>query len=38
MIPQKPDPIFIAQLFRNIASLGNIHGRKSTPSPAWRRY
>jgi len=34
MLPQKPDPIFIAQLFRKIAFLGSIHGRKPTPSRA----
>jgi putative transposase len=34
MLPQKPDPIFIAQLFRKITALGRIHGHKSTVSSA----
>lgn len=34
MLPQKPDPIFIAQLFRNITALGRIHDLKSTASSA----
>ena len=32
MLPQKPDPIFITQLFRRISALGCIHGPKSTVS------
>jgi len=34
MLPQKPDPIFIAQLFRRITALGRIHSLKSTVSSA----
>ncbi len=34
MLPQKPDPIFIAQLFQKISTLGSIHGSKSTVSSA----
>jgi hypothetical protein len=34
MLPQKPNPIFIAQLFRKITTLGSIHGLKSTVSSA----
>jgi hypothetical protein len=34
MLPQKPNPIFIAQLFQKIAALGSIHRPKSpVPSP-----
>jgi len=33
MLPQKPDPIFIAHLFRKIATLGCIHPAK-TPVPS----
>jgi len=33
MLPQKPDPIFIAQLFQKIATLGCIHHAK-TPVPS----
>jgi putative transposase len=32
MLPQKPDPIFIAQLFQQITALGGVHRRKSTIS------
>jgi putative transposase len=32
MLPQKPDPIFIARLFQQITSLGSIHRPKSTVS------
>jgi len=34
MLPQKPDPIFIAQLFQNITTLGSVHGLKSIVSSA----
>ena len=34
MLPQKPDPIFIAQLFQQITALGCVHRRKSTVSSA----
>jgi putative transposase len=34
MLPQKPDPIFIAQLFQRISALGRIHGLKSIVSSA----
>ncbi len=34
MLPQKPDPIFIAQLFRRITALGRIHSLKSNISTA----
>jgi putative transposase len=34
MLPQKPDPIFIAQLFQKITILGSVHRRKSTVSSA----
>jgi hypothetical protein len=34
MLPQEPDPIFIAQLFQKISTLGSIHGSKSTVSSA----
>jgi putative transposase len=34
MLPQKPDPIFIAQLFHKITTLGSIHRLKSTASSA----
>ncbi len=32
MLPQKPDPIFIAQLFLKISAMGSIHRPKSTVS------
>jgi hypothetical protein len=28
ILPKKPDDILVAQLFRNVASLGSIHGAK----------
>lgn len=34
MLPQKPDPIFIAQLFQRISALGRIHALNSTVSSA----
>jgi putative transposase len=34
MLPQKPNPILIAQLFQQIAALGSAHRRKSTVSAA----
>jgi hypothetical protein len=34
MLPQKPDPIFIAQLFHRITALGSVHRHKSTVSSA----
>lgn len=34
MLPQKPDPILIAQLFQQITALGSVHRRKSTVSSA----
>ena len=33
MLPKKPDDILLAQLFRNVASLGSIHVAKS-PVPS----
>jgi len=33
MLPQKPDAIFISQLFQRIATLGSIHPAKSPVSP-----
>jgi putative transposase len=32
ILPKKPDDIFVAQLFRNIASLGSVHAAKSPVS------
>ena len=29
ILPEKPDDIFVAQLFRNVAALGSIHVAKS---------
>jgi putative transposase len=34
MLPQKPDAIFVAQLFQKIATLGGIHLAKSPVSPS----
>jgi putative transposase len=34
MLPQKPDPIFIAQLFQQITCLGSVHRRKTSVSSA----
>jgi putative transposase len=34
ILPQKPDDIFIAQLFRKVASLGSIHVAKSPICPS----
>ena len=34
MLPQKPDAIFVSQLFRKIANLGGIHVAKSLVSSA----
>ena len=34
MLPQKPDPIFIAQLFQRITALGSVHPQNSTVSSA----
>ena len=34
ILPQKPDDILVAQLFRNIAALGSIHVAKSSVSSA----
>ena len=33
ILPNKPDDILVAQLFRNVAALGSIHGTKSPVSP-----
>ena len=32
MLPQKPDAIFVSQLFQRIATLGSIHAAKSPVS------
>jgi hypothetical protein len=32
MLPEKPDSILVAQLFRNIAALGSIHVANSPVS------
>jgi putative transposase len=34
LLPEKPDAILIAQLFRNIAALGSIHVAKAPVSSA----
>jgi len=32
ILPQKPDDILVAQLFRNVATLGSIHAPKTPVS------
>jgi putative transposase len=34
MLPEKPDDILVAQLFRKVAALGSIHAAKSPVSPS----
>ena len=33
ILPEKPDDILVAQLFRNVATLGSIHVAKAPVSP-----
>jgi hypothetical protein len=34
MLPDKPDDILVAQLFRHMAALGSIHAAKPSACPS----